>query len=723
MNPETYRALGLSDDEYKQILKLHGREPSTTELAMFSVEWSEHCGYMCSKPHLSQFPKKHKKYEVLVGEDSGAIVVGEHAIVFKMESHNHPSQEVPFHGAATGVGGIIRDIFTAGAYPIALLDYLCFGDIDNPETKHIMEEVIHGISSYGNCVGIPTVGGETRFDSSYNGNCLVNVMCVGVCKAYELQRARAQGVGNIVMYVGAATGRDGIGGCSVLASQEFCDGESKKPTIQIGDPFLEKCLIEATFELLKTNCVVGIKDMGAAGLTCSLVEMAAAGKVGIDATLDEVPLREHDMEAWEIMMSESQERMLVCLRPECINTAKEIFSKWNLYASIIGKVTDNERIKITYRDDVVADVSAEVLTNPPTYHLPTKASPQGKSINWRKIPEISQHNKNLVTLLTSPTIASKRVIYEQYDHMVQTNTIITPGEGDAAVLRVKDTNMAIAATTDCNSDYCQLDPYIGAQLAVYEAARNLLCVGAQPLAVTDCLNFGNPKKKDRFWYFQQAVFGITHACTDIGIPVISGNVSFYNESPLGPIKPTPTIGMVGLIEDSELTCKQYFKKSDNVILLLGTTIPDLEFSHYLKIVHGVTTGRPPTLVSTFHALQEAMPAIMRFINSAHDCSDGGIAVALAECCFGPEPIGAHIILTDFGERHDMALFNERQNRIIISCEPKYVNPIIHICFDCRVDVHVIGWTGGDSLRVTHNDELVIDQDIRYIKTVWESALQ
>lgn len=725
MNPNTYRALGLSDEEYQKILELHGREPTPTELAMFSVEWSEHCGYMCSRPHLSKFPKTGGKYPSLVGEDSGGVVVGDYAIIFKVESHNHPSEIIGFHGAATGVGGIIRDIFTAGARPIAVLDSLRFGDLSDPKVRHTMNEVIRGISHYGNCVGVPTVGGEINSDPSYNGNCLVNVMCIGICRKEELQRAIASGAGNSIMYVGAATGPDGIGGCSVLASQEFDEDDSKRPSVQIGDPFLEKCLIEATLELLKTGHVVGIKDMGAAGLTCSLVEMAAAAGVGINADLDKVPLRKDNMEPWEIMMSESQERMLVCIQEGHEQEATDIFTKWGLHAVVIGTVVNEDKVELSYKGDIVASVSAQILTNPPTYNFPSETQIAKEMLYWGDYPDRRNHNKNLTQLLAVPTIASKHAVYEQYDYAVQTNTVIPPGSGDAAVLRIKGTDMAIAATTDCNSTYCKLSPYLGSYLAVYEAARNLLCVGADPIAVTDGLNFGNPKKLDRFSEFAQSVQGISDACKRLGVPVVSGNVSFYNENPNGPINPTPIIGMIGIVKEARQAIQQFFVEKNNAILVLGSLIPDKSYCEYLKVVHGVVVGNPPVVVPHhFDALHQAMQRLVRkeLIKSAHDCSEGGLAVALAECCFGPNVVGAQVKIDNGDERHDLMLFSEAQNRIIVSCDPMNVNPVMQVCIREGIDVNLIGWTGGKAFEIIHNGEQVIDHDVELLKRIWESGL-
>ncbi|NQT29295.1 MAG: phosphoribosylformylglycinamidine synthase subunit PurL, partial [Candidatus Saganbacteria bacterium] len=650
VEPQIYQALGLTDAEYQKIEKIMGREPSSTELAMFSVEWSEHCGYPRSRKWLKLFPQQGK-YESLVGEDSGGIIVDDLAIVFKMESHNHPSQVEPKQGAATGVGGIIRDIFTAGARPIASLDSLRFGPLSEPYNRYLLKGVVDGIQFYGNCLGVPTVGGEIYFDESYSGNCLVNAMSIGVCKRSELTRAKAFGVGNPIMYVGSSTGKDGIGGCSVLASHEFGEGEEKRPTVQIGDPFTEKCLIEATLEMLATGRVLGIKDMGAAGLTCSSAEMAHAGESGMEIDLDKVPLREEGMEAYEIMMSESQERMLVCVKKGKEKEIEKIFEKWDLHGVVIGHVTDDKKVKVTYHGKVVAEIPTEALAKAPIYEMKAEEPHYLKEINnldLASVPLPKDYSEVLLKLLASPTIASKEWVYEQYDHMVQTNTVVLPGS-DAAVLRLKGTKKGIAATTDCNSRYCYLNPYRGAQIAVAEAARNLVCSGADPAAVTDCLNFGNPEKPDRFWYFKNCVEGIVDICKSFNLPVVSGNVSFYNESPKGAINPTPTIGMIGILPDINRRCTQYFKHEGDVILLLGDTKEELGGSEYLKVIHGKVAGDAPELdLEKEKAVQKVVYEAIQagLINSAHDCSEGGLAVVLGECCISDKRnmIGAQISL-------------------------------------------------------------------------------
>ncbi len=724
VKPEVYKELGLTDQEYQKIETIMDREPSPTELAMFSVEWSEHCGYPRSRKWLKLFPQEGK-YPSLVGEDSGGIIVDALAIVFKMESHNHPSQVEPKQGAATGVGGIIRDIFTAGAKPIASLNSLRFGPLTEPYNKFLLRGVVDGIQFYGNCLGVPTVGGEIYFDESYSGNCLVNAMSIGVCHKDQLARAKAVGVGNPIMYVGSSTGRDGIGGCSVLASHEFSEGEEKRPTVQIGDPFTEKCLIEATLEMLATGHVLGIKDMGAAGLTCSSAEMADAGGVGMEINLDDVPLREQGMEAYEIMMSESQERMLVCVKAGHEKEIEDIFAKWDLHGVVIGYVTDDKNLRVKYQGKVVADIKTEALAKGPVYDMPAEKPAYLDEVNkldLATIPLPTNYNEVLLSLLASPSLANKAWVYEQYDHMVQTNTVVLPGS-DAAVLRLKGTTKGLAATTDCNSRYCYLNPYRGAQIAVAEAARNLVCSGADPAAVTDCLNFGNPEKPDRFWYFKNCVMGIVDACRELYLPVVSGNVSFYNESPKGPINPTPSIGMIGILNDVNKHCTQYFKDEGDIIFLLGESKEELGGSEYLKVIHGQVAGEAPALgLKVEKAVQKVVyEAIgLGYINAAHDCSEGGLAVALAECCMSDQNnmIGAKITLVP-GIRADAALFGESQSRIIVTCKKENLCKIEELAIENNLVCNELGVVGGDNLEIANLINLPVEQ----LSQTWRSAIK
>ncbi|OGB89380.1 phosphoribosylformylglycinamidine synthase II [candidate division WOR-1 bacterium RIFCSPHIGHO2_01_FULL_53_15] len=705
MDKKVYRELGLTDPEYQRILNILKREPTPTELAMFSVEWSEHCGYPRSRKWLKLFPQTGK-YEALVGEDAGGFVYDGMAIIFKMESHNHPSQVEPKQGAATGVGGIIRDIFTSGARPIALFDSLRFGQLNNSFNKYIFSGVIDGIQSYGNCVGVPTVGGEIYFDDAYAGNCLVNVMCIGIAPKEKIARARAAGLGNPIIYAGAKTGRDGIGGCSVLASSEFEAEEcEKRPTVQVGDPFTEKCLIEATLEALETGVVVGLKDMGAAGLTCSSSEMAAAGGVGIDLDLDKVPLREEGMEPWEIMMSESQERMLLCVEAGKEDKVLRIFHKWGLDAAVVGRVIKEEKMIIKSKGKIIAEAPTEGLAKAPIYDMAFRKS----KLQTSKSKAIRGKNPNdqLLNLLSDPNIASKRSVYEQYDHMVQTNTIVYPG-GDAAVLRVKGKPWGIAATTDCNGRYCQLDPYSGAQIAVAEAARNLVVTGAEPAAVTDCLNFGNPEKPERFYQFKLCVEGIVDACKFFELPVISGNVSFYNESPRGPILPTPTIGMVGIIKDIDKRCSAPYKDKGDLVVLLGHNREE--------------NGAPELDLDVENRVQKTcLEAIQSgIVKSAHDLSEGGLAVALAECSIISDR-GSVINLSDKLKESDL-LFGEAQSRILLTIAPENIFSLSDFAMLYQVPCAIIGKVGGKSLSIMRGKKKLINLPVARLKDIYFNAL-
>ncbi|MCX7667685.1 MAG: phosphoribosylformylglycinamidine synthase subunit PurL, partial [Atribacterota bacterium] len=664
--------LGLRKEEYQKVLKILGRVPTPTEIAMFSVEWSEHCGYPHSRKWLELFPRQGH-FPVLCGEDAGGIIYDDLAIIFKMESHNHPSQIEPKQGAATGIGGIIRDILGSGARPIACFDSLRFGPLEDRNSRYVFRGVVEGIAFYGNCVGVPTVGGELYFHPAFRGNCLVNVMCVGIAEKDRLARAVARGEGNVIIYVGNKTGRDGIGGCSILASQEFAEGEEKRPSVQIGDPFTEKCLIEATLEALSTGFVIGVKDMGAAGLTCSASEMAAAGASGIELNLDQVPLREKGMEAWEIMMSESQERMLLCVVRGHEEQIRKIFKRWGLEAEIVGRVTGNGRVTIIHRGEVVADIPANELTAPPVYTPPReKPSYLDKinSLSLRNLPLPENYESVTFTMLSSPNLCSRRWVYEQYDHMVQTNTVVLPGKG-ASVLRIKGKRWGIAVTTDCNPVYCYLDPYRGAQMAVAEAALNLSTCGARPAGITDCLNFGNPEKPDRYWQFVEAVKGIADASRFFGLPIVSGNVSFYNENPRGAIYPVPTIGMVGIIEDVEKAVDGVFKKEGHVVVLLGVVREELGGSEYLRVIHGLEAGPLPSFsLHEEKLLQELLIELIArgLVVSASDVSEGGLLFALLEACLaGENPLGVTVNVEQWnGLRMDAVLFGESRGRVLLS---------------------------------------------------------
>jgi len=708
--------LGMNEQEYNHVIEILGRTPTSTELAMYSVEWSEHCGYPRSKSLLKLLPKKSKYPTRAEGEDAGGIEIADGVYcIFKMESHNHPSQVEPRQGAATGIGGILRDIFTMGARPVALLDSLRFGDLNTDKAKQLLHGVVDGIQFYGNCVGVPTVAGEIYFHPSYRDNCLVNVMAVGIGKTGQIATSKGEGPGNPVLVVGNRTGRDGIGGCSILASHEFSEDDQKRPTVQIGDPFTEKCLIEACMEILQGDAVVAIKDMGAAGITCTTSEMAAAGGVGIDFDLAKVPMREEGMEPWEIMMSESQERMLVTIKQGREDEVITLFEKWNLNAAVVGHIIKEEKLIVRFNGDIVAEVPTQSLVAGPHYKMPAVRPEwigqlQNADIN---VTEPKDLNKTLISLLSSPNIASKRWVYEQYDHMVQTNTIIAPGAGDAAVLRIKGIHEGIAVTADCNSRYCYLDPFVGAKIAVAEAGRNLACVGADPAAVTDCLNFGKPEKEDRFWQLTQAVLGIVESCEALTVPVVSGNVSLYNEGPEAAVYPTPTIGMIGVLKDVEKHCTIAFKSTGDKIILLGETFNELGGSEYLSVIHDLEAGCPPNIdLKRENNLQQFLVKTISdgLLKSAHDCSEGGIAVTIAESTF-TNAIGAEIEL-DMIEKADITLFSESQSRAIVTASEDNLLILEEIAKKMNTPFKIIGQVGGDLLKIKINNEEVVNSTVK-----------
>ena len=703
---EVIQQHGLTDEEYQQILKHLGREPNITELGVFSVMWSEHCSYKSSRIHLKRFPTEGERVVQGPGENAGAVDIGDGlAAVFKMESHNHPSFIEPFQGAATGVGGILRDIFTMGARPIALLDSLRFGELDLPQNKHLVKGVVSGISWYGNCIGVPTVGGEITFNDIYGKNPLVNVFCLGIVKKDQLLLGAAKGVGNPVLYIGAKTGRDGIHGAT-MASDSFDDAsEQKRPNVQVGDPFLEKLLLEACLEFVEQDVLAGIQDMGAAGLTSSSCEMASRAGTGIELELADVPRRESNMTPYEIMLSESQERMLLVAKAGKEDEVLAICQKWGIDAAVVGSVTDDGLVRIKDHGQVVAEIPAKALAeDSPRYERPAKP-PDYQDMLQGLVIENLQDVKNptevLLSLLESPTIASKAWVYRQYDHMVGINTVVRPGS-DAAVIRIQGTNKALAMTTDGNSRYCLLNPYVGGTLAVAEAARNLVCSGAIPIGVTDCLNFGNPERPDIMWQFIVAVEGLADACRAFNVPVVSGNVSFYNETNGLSIYPTPIIGMVGLIESLDQITTQWFKQSGDRILVLGETKEDLGGTEYLKIVHTREQGSPPWLnLETEKAVHDCMLKLIGegLIRSAHDCSDGGLAVTLAECCFSPtleqgQALGARIQLQRDGLRLDALLFGETPSRIVLSVSSEHVDRIFEVAQEFEVVAADIGEVGG-----------------------------
>jgi phosphoribosylformylglycinamidine synthase subunit PurL len=729
-------ALGMTEDEFRQVCEILGREPTDTELAMFSVEWSEHCGYGRSKRWLKLLPRDVGKYRAAVGGDAGGIEVKPGLwVLFKMESHNHPSQIEPKSGAATGIGGIVRDILAMGARPIALVDTLRFAEPSDRKSRYIFTGVVDGISWYGNCIGVPTVAGEVGFNDCYKTNCLVGVMCIGVAWEHELMTSAAKGVGNAVVYVGNATGRDGIGGCSILASKEMREELEMRPTVQLGDPFAEKCLIEACLEAFKTGAVVAVKDMGAAGLTCTTVEMAAAGNVGMVVDISLVPKREPDMEAWEVMMSESQERMLLVVQKGREDEVKRIFDKWGLHCVVIGQITDDGIVRIYDGKQLVAEIPAKAIAEAPIKELPMQKPEyveQVKRFDFSQLPEPDDYTDALLHLLSSPNIASKAWVYEQYDHMVQVNTVVPPGAADAAVLRLKDWDekLGIAVTADCNSLYCYLDPYLGAQLAVAEAARNLSCVGAEPAGVTDCLCFGNPDKPDRYWQFVESVKGIADACRELGIPVVSGNVSFYNESEVSVIHPSPLIGMVGVLEDVSKHATMAFKDEGDIIVLLGVCRDELGGSEYLRWRFGLEVGEPPRLD---WRLEKAVQVVCRegikrgIIKSAHDCSEGGLAVCLAECCIAGEIGGkvnltAEMIQSPITGRYSPILFGETASRIVVTVEASKLPELSAIAEEQNCPMFVLGEVGGEDLVIAFGGKELIREEVRNLKAVWSTAL-
>ena len=700
---------GLSEDEYQQILKHLGREPNLTELGVFSVMWSEHCSYKSSRVHLKRLPTEGERVVQGPGENAGAVDIGDGlAAVFKIESHNHPSFIEPFQGAATGVGGILRDIFTMGARPIALLDSLRFGELDLPQNKHLLKGVVSGISWYGNCIGVPTVGGEITFNDIYSKNPLVNVFCLGIVQKDRLLRGLAKGVGNPVLYIGAKTGRDGIHGATMASDSFDNESEAKRPNVQVGDPFLEKLLLEACLEFLQQDLLVGIQDMGAAGLTSSSCEMASRSGTGIELEITKVPRREPNMTPYEVLLSESQERMLLVAKAGKEDAVMAICRKWGIDAAVVGKVTGDGMVRVLEHGKVVAEIPAKALAEEgPRYERPA-TPPQYQdmlqSLTVDNLPDVKDPQETLLSLLQSPTIANKRWVYRQYDHMVGTNTIVCPGS-DAAVVRIKGTDKALAMTTDGNSRYCLLNPYIGGTLAVAEAARNLVCSGAEPIGVTDCLNFGNPERSDIMWQFVVALEGIADACRTLNVPVVSGNVSFYNETNGLSIYPTPILGMVGLIEPARLTTTQWFKHAGDKIILLGETREDLGGTEYLKLVHYREQGTPPWLdVDREKSLQACVLNLIRqeLVHSAHDCSEGGLAVTLVECSVShpSQPIGATIQLHQQSLRLDALLFGESPSRVILTVPPYQLERVFNTAQEFSVPAKCIGEVGGTRFALT-----------------------
>lgn len=720
---------GLIKEEWEKILKILGRTPTFTELGVFSVMWSEHCSYKNSISQLKTLPRSGGRLLVEAGEENaGLIDIGDDlAVAFKIESHNHPSAVEPYQGAATGVGGIMRDIFTMGARPIASLNSLRFGSLKDSRTRFLFDGVVRGIGDYGNSFGVPTVAGEVYFDESYQGNPLVNAMAVGIVNKKHVASATSKGVGNPIMIVGSSTGRDGIHGAT-FASEEISErSEAKRPSVQVGDPFTEKLLLEATLEIIKNDWLIGIQDMGAAGISCSTSEMSAKGESGMKINLDKVPLREHGMTAYEIMLSESQERMLCCVKKGYEDRVKSVFEKWDLHCEIIGEVTGDGMLQIDYQGerkatmppfDLVLGGGAPVYTREqkePEYLKETR------KFDFKILPEPKDLKETFLKVFSSPNIVSKQWVYHQYDSMVRTNTVVGPG-CDAAVILVKGTNKALAMKTDCNSRYVYLNPKEGTKIAVAESARNVVCSGGVPLGVTNCLNFGNPYKPEVYWQFAQAIEGMGEACRHFDTPVTGGNVSFYNESPEAAVYPTPTIGMVGLVEDLKHITTSYFKDEGDVIYLLGEDKEELGGSEYAKVIHNKVAGEPPKVnLDEEKKIQDTLLALIRkgLIKSAHDISEGGIVSALAECCIinQEKQIGCEVEVP-IKSRKDFSLFSESQSRIIISVSKVKSRDLEHELELSNVKFTNLGIVSGSKLRLKNLFEVeVIELSDIYYNTI------
>jgi phosphoribosylformylglycinamidine synthase subunit PurL len=748
---EVIKDHGLTQDEYQRVLKWLGREPSLTELGIFSVMWSEHCSYKSSRVHLKRLPTRSKLVLQGPGENAGIIDIGDGwACAFKIESHNHPSFIEPFQGATTGVGGILRDIFTMGARPVAVMDSLRFGPITKPKVKDeridqtlihrnhsILEGVVGGVASYGNCFGVPNVGGETKFESCYSGNPLVNAFALGLMRKDKIFYAKAAGAGNPVIYVGSKTGRDGIHGAT-MASEEFSEGsEAKRPNVQVGDPFMEKLLLEACLEAMETGAVIGIQDMGAAGLTCSTCEMGARGNVGLEIELDLVPQRETGMTAYEIMLSESQERMLLVAEKGREQEVLDVFEKWGLDGVVVGEVIPENRMRVKHHGEIVAEIPNEGLTDDaPLYHRPVgewkppveRAVPAGIKLGRNR-----DWAKDLRELLASPNICSKRWVTEQYDSMVQTNTMEGPGQGEAGVIRVKGTKRGLAMKADGNGRWCYLEPKTGALLAVAEAARNVACTGAKPVAATNCLNFGSPEKPEIMRQFSDVIDGITEACTALETPITGGNVSFYNETFGEGIYPTPVIGIVGMIEDVNKVVVSGFKKADQVIVVVtggqlshrNEADVELGSSEYALHVLGAMWGLPPAIdLKKEKALHGLLVELARagLMDSAKDVGEGGIAVALAEECFKRD-LGAEVSLISANLALESVLFGEDATRVLISCDPEKVERIQQVSGKFGLNAQQIGSVTGENLRISVDGETVLREPVSALKRSWAESLE
>jgi len=755
------RQHGLTPEEYEKVKKLlGGREPTITELGIFSVMWSEHCSYKSSRVHLKRLPTRSRHVLQGPGENAGIIDIGDGwACAFKIESHNHPSFIEPFQGAATGVGGILRDIFTMGARPVAVMDSLRFGPITTDvgtglrpvqpgqrpgstqteihKNHSILEGVVSGIASYGNCFGVPNLGGETKFESCYSGNPLVNAFALGLVRKDQIFYARASGEGNPVIYVGAKTGRDGIHGAT-MASEEFSEAsEAKRPNVQVGDPFLEKLLLEACLEAMQTGAIVGIQDMGAAGLTCSTCEMGARGHVGVEIEMDRVPQRETGMSAYEIMLSESQERMLLVAQKGREEEVFRVFEKWGLDAVEVGRVTNDGKMRVLEHGEVVAEIPNQALTDDaPLYERPLQRwePPVPREMPEHiKLGESGDLTENLNQLLASPNICSKRYIWQQYDSMVQTNTVEGPGAGDAGVIRIKGSQRGLAMTLDGNSRWCYLDPRLGAMHAVADAARNVACAGATPVGATNCLNFGNPEKPHIMWQFSQVIDGMTKACEELDVPITGGNVSFYNETLGEGIYPTPVIGILGILEDVHKAVRPDFREPGRSIVLLraseqgDVTDAESEFgsSEYAKEILGVVWGYPPELeLESEAALQQALVELAQagLLDSAHDCSEGGLAVALAECGFA-NTVGSNIQLELLGLPAEFVLFGEDASRVVISCNRDNLPRVQQVAIKYRLTADIIGETVPGQMEVRLDGRVVISARVADLRDGYEGALE
>jgi len=718
---------GLSMEEYGMIKKRLGHEPNYAELGMFSAMWSEHCSYKNSKPVLKLFPTKGKQVIQGPGENAGVVDIGGGlGVVFKIESHNHPSAVEPYAASATGGGGCIRDIFTMGARPIGLLDSLRLGRLENAHVRYLFKNIVAGFTDYANVAQIPVLGGEIYFDESFEGNPLVNAMTVGIVKNKAIIKARASGVGNLVLIVGGATGRDGVEGAAFASAGLDEEATKKSSAVAIGDPKMGLILRKACLELMDKGLVIGMQDMGAAGLTCSTCETSYKAGTGMEIDISLVPRKEEGMNAYEVMLSESQERMLVIIDKNRLEQVKKLFAKWNVPVDVIGRVTDDGLVRIKDYGEVVAEVPAAALVEAPVYKRKTSRPKYLAKVNQLNLASIKQpkdYNRTLLKLLSNPTIASKTWVFKHGDPKVAGGVVLGPGS-DAGIAKVPGTKKAIAVTTDCNSTYCYLDSFKGGEIAVAEAARNLVCSGAKPLAITDGINFGSPKNPEVFWQFKQAALGISQACRALNTPVVSGNVSFNNENPKGSVDPTPIVGMVGLIKDKAKIATQYFKNSGDVILLLGKNKEEIGGSEYLKTIHGLKKGRCPAIdLKLEKSVQKTTQKAIEkgLVRSAHDCSEGGLAVALAESCISnpAKKLGAVINLAASKIRMDALLFGESQSRIILSANQKNVKKILQIAKKNKTPVSVIGEVTGNKLSINRAIKISISQ----LYKAWRSAIE